>query len=106
MKLFGFLIIFSIICSNFAAAVFVQMADPEHPGKCVYEGLILSPGKSGYPEGKCIQVFCYGDDGSGRIQSCMGEADMSRCTVITNDYVNPSAHYPDCCEEHIICPLD
>ncbi|XP_073820455.1 complement inhibitor CirpT3-like [Musca autumnalis] len=105
MKLFGFLIIFSIICSNFAVYVFVNMADPEHPGRCVYEGIILSPGESRYPEGKCILVSCYGADGSGSIESCMGEADMSRCFVETYD-PNPHGQYPHCCEKQIICAID
>ncbi|XP_073820440.1 uncharacterized protein [Musca autumnalis] len=106
MKLFGFLIIFSIICSTFVVTTVVEMTDPEHPGKCVYEGLILSDGQSVHPEGKCILVQCYANGGIGMIHTCMGEADMSRCFVRTRDYINPGALYPECCEEEMVCAVD
>ncbi|XP_073820439.1 uncharacterized protein [Musca autumnalis] len=106
MKLFGFLIIFSIICSTFAVTTVVKMADPEHPGKCVYEGLILSHTETGYPEGKCMHVQCYANDGIALIRTCMGEADMSRCFVRTRDYINPGALYPECCKEEMVCAVD
>ncbi|XP_073820438.1 uncharacterized protein [Musca autumnalis] len=104
MKLFGFVIIFSIICGSFAAVMFAKMGDPEHPGKCVYKGLILSPGESGYPEGICIRVLCFGADGSGRVHTCGSQGAMPPCFL--GNYVNPSAQYPECCLKEIICPED
>ncbi|XP_005188177.1 uncharacterized protein LOC101895439 [Musca domestica] len=102
MKLFGLVVVISILCGSFAAVMVAKMGDPEHPGKCVYNGLILSPGESGYPEGRCLRVLCFGADGSGRIHTCGSQGAQPPCVM--GDYMYPDAQYPKCCEKEIICP--
>ncbi|XP_059219961.1 uncharacterized protein LOC106094262 isoform X1 [Stomoxys calcitrans] len=73
----------------------------EHPGKCVYEDLVLSPGEEGKPKGQCIRFMCRDDNGYGEIHGCGAYAPMPNCEF--GDYINLDAPYGECCRRHEIC---
>ncbi|KAI8127334.1 uncharacterized protein LOC111687592 [Lucilia cuprina] len=98
-----FLLFINIICvlvvANRAAMARGIFKDPEHPGKCVVEGLILSPGETAkYPHG-CAIMTCYDDGlvifyGCGSMQPPPG--------YVMGGLSNPSAPYPKCCRRPLI----
>ncbi|XP_013116916.1 uncharacterized protein LOC106094260 [Stomoxys calcitrans] len=75
--------------------------DAAHPGKCVYDGLVLSSGEEGKVKGKCIRVLC-GKEGFARIQGCGTQSVAPPCVM--GDYINLDAPYGECCKRHITCP--
>uniref|UniRef100_A0A1I8NKQ4 Single domain-containing protein n=1 Tax=Musca domestica TaxID=7370 RepID=A0A1I8NKQ4_MUSDO len=102
MKFFGFIVFVIIYCRGFAAVMEGKITDLDHPGKCVYEGLILSPGEDGYPKGQCMHVMCSTADGSGTVHTCGSLGTSPPCYL--GNYTNPTANYPECCFREVICP--
>ncbi|XP_013116913.1 uncharacterized protein LOC106094256 [Stomoxys calcitrans] len=102
MKFIGLFVILALCAVSFASIRSGNFTHPDHPGKCVYGNLILSPGEAGYPDDKCVRVLCFKENGYGKVHGCGAMAVEPPC--VFGDYVNRNAQYPDCCEKHVICP--
>ncbi|XP_011294424.1 uncharacterized protein LOC101895966 [Musca domestica] len=74
----------------------------DHPGKCVFGDLVLSPGEEGQPKGSCLRLVCQQRDGLGTLKLCNnGSAVKPRCRL--GALINPNGVYPACCERQVIC---
>ncbi|XP_075144657.1 uncharacterized protein LOC142219659 [Haematobia irritans] len=98
------LFLVSLFHHGFCGVASGFFSDPGHPGKCVYKGLILSPGEEGKPKGECLKFKCGGTNGYGTIYTCGSEAPMPNCKF--GDFINVDAPYTDCCKRHQICDED
>ncbi|KAM7361533.1 uncharacterized protein ACRADG_012538 [Cochliomyia hominivorax] len=94
------LFILSVCAVSFASEAVGFFRDPAHPGKCVYENLILSPGEEAKIPNDCGRILC-GDDGFATIQTCgvMGAPPGCKYT----DYIDINAPYAECCERKLVC---
>ncbi|XP_013116911.1 uncharacterized protein LOC106094254 [Stomoxys calcitrans] len=101
MKLFIFGLFFTLFSLALADEMVGFFKDPAHPGKCVYGGLVLSPGEEGKVKGECTRVLC-GEDSFATVQGCGIQSVESPCEM--GDYINLDAPYGECCKRHIICP--
>ncbi|XP_037812206.1 uncharacterized protein LOC119603972 isoform X2 [Lucilia sericata] len=95
-----FLLFINIICvlvvANRAA---VAIGFYNNSGKCVVEGLILSPGETAkYPSG-CAKMICH-DNGIVTFSSCGSMQPPPG--YIMGGPSNPSAPYPKCCRRPLI----
>ncbi|KRF98742.1 uncharacterized protein Dwil_GK27604 [Drosophila willistoni] len=98
----GFLLLYAIFCflgTSEAAVAFGVFKDPAHPGKCVVESLILSPGQSGRHPSMCARVNCL-ENSVAQIHTC-GAVGLPPGSTF-GDFKNPNADYPTCCDRHII----
>ncbi|XP_037934499.1 uncharacterized protein LOC119670087 [Teleopsis dalmanni] len=75
-------------------------SDPKHPGKCVIEGHILSPGQKIQPLFECKEYACYDEDGLGDITGCGPVNVPSNCKMDDYDYSQP---HPKCCHRDVRC---
>ncbi|KAM7350566.1 uncharacterized protein ACRADG_009125 [Cochliomyia hominivorax] len=89
----------------------------KHPGKCVVDGKVLSPGQSiKHPTMDCAEITCDNSIGMATIETCdpisalasplqkLKDYDRSnppKCTW--GDFKNTKAEYPKCCERHFTC---
>ncbi|XP_073820450.1 uncharacterized protein [Musca autumnalis] len=112
MKLLSLTLLFSLLIAgsfgtenvyHFDPSRLINMSDVEHPGKCFYEGLILSEGEEGRPQGKCELVMC-GAKGYGSIDGCDQYPIILEPPCWWGDVENPDATFPDCCMRKVICP--
>ncbi|KNC21789.1 hypothetical protein FF38_03239, partial [Lucilia cuprina] len=71
-----------------------------HPGKCVINGLILSPGEVHYDQTKCEKTTCD-EKTMVYFLSCGIYKPPNDCKL--GDAKYPDAPYPDCCPRHEIC---
>uniref|UniRef100_A0A1I8PUX8 Single domain-containing protein n=1 Tax=Stomoxys calcitrans TaxID=35570 RepID=A0A1I8PUX8_STOCA len=101
MKYLICLFLLAIFAQSFGYVARGIFNDPKHPGKCVYEDLVLSPGEEGKPKGQCIRFMCRDDNGYGEIHGCGASAPMPNCEF--GDYINLDAPYGECCRRHEIC---
>ncbi|XP_073820444.1 uncharacterized protein [Musca autumnalis] len=100
MNLFIIALVFGLFSMTFSYEMSGFFKDAAHPGKCVYNELILSAGEEGYPKGECVRLLC-GANSFGTIQGCGVESAEPPCKL--GDYKNPNGRYPECCERHVIC---
>ncbi|XP_037806389.1 uncharacterized protein LOC119600307 [Lucilia sericata] len=99
-----FFIVLSLILSVFSLTFADESAgfftDPAHPGKCVYEDVILSPGEEAKLPGQCARFSC-GENSFATIQGCGVMLPPPGCHY--GDFIDSSAPYSDCCEKELIC---
>uniref|UniRef100_A0A1I8NLK4 Single domain-containing protein n=1 Tax=Stomoxys calcitrans TaxID=35570 RepID=A0A1I8NLK4_STOCA len=103
MKLF----IFAFILMALGAVTLAQehlryFKHLDHPGKCVFEDLVLSPGEEGQPRGSCLRLSCKQRDGLGSLKLC-SPAQPAKPNCKVGGLINPSGVYPSCCERQVIC---
>ncbi|XP_073820459.1 uncharacterized protein [Musca autumnalis] len=103
MRLLSLALLCLLIAGAIGRGLKSNSSDAEHPGKCVYEDLILSPGEEGQPKGKC-QRFTCGKDLVGHIESCDYRFIILEPPCWWGDLQNPEFKYPDCCMRKVICP--
>ncbi|XP_037812209.1 uncharacterized protein LOC119603974 [Lucilia sericata] len=75
-------------------------ADPSHPGQCVLQQLVLSPGAVAKHPEMCAKITCH-DNSKASIVTCATMIPPEGCTV--GEPVDPEANYPNCCRKKIIC---
>ncbi|KAM7360658.1 uncharacterized protein ACRADG_006721 isoform 2-T2 [Cochliomyia hominivorax] len=93
-------IILGLICLNRAAEMSGFFKDPKHPGKCVVDGIIMSPGEEVLnPKGECSRVFC-GEESYAVIQTCGVFVPPKGYKL--GEPIEPNAPYPKCCKSHFI----
>ncbi|XP_073820454.1 uncharacterized protein [Musca autumnalis] len=97
MKLLSLALLFALLIAG------SYSSDPEHPGKCVYEDLILSPGEDGQPKGKCERIMC-GEDLVGEVVSCDQILMEPVPPCWWGEEANPGVEFPACCGKKLICP--
>ncbi|XP_073820445.1 uncharacterized protein [Musca autumnalis] len=93
-----FLSLLGIALGSQAAGFF---ADPEHPGKCVYKDLVLSPGEEGTPKGECSRFVCNMESGFAKFHGCGAQSVEPPCKL--GDFIDAKAPYPKCCEKYVVC---
>ncbi|XP_046810634.1 uncharacterized protein LOC124420722 [Lucilia cuprina] len=94
------ILVFCTISSGLAAAFYGFYGDSAHPGKCVINGLILSPGEVYYNQTKCEKTTCD-EKTMVYFLSCGIYKPPIDCKL--GDAKYPDAPYPDCCPRHEIC---
>ncbi|KAH8298015.1 hypothetical protein KR018_004400 [Drosophila ironensis] len=94
-----FLIVAVLFVGSETAVSHGNFADPAHPGKCVVEGLVLSPGQTARHPKNCQRIIC-GQDGATTFHSC-GVYGLPANKKF-GKYKAPNANYPACCEREII----
>ncbi|KNC28168.1 hypothetical protein FF38_04347 [Lucilia cuprina] len=101
MKFLVFLFLILSVCSlTFAALSQGYFKDPAHPGKCVYQGLVLSAGEEGKIPGACARMLC-GSNSFAEVQTCGVMVPPPGCHY--GDYIDINAPYAKCCEKKMIC---
>ncbi|XP_065354347.1 uncharacterized protein LOC135948820 [Calliphora vicina] len=99
-----FLIVLAFILSvcslSFAAVSVGYFRDPAHPGKCVYEKLVLSAGEEAKLPNRCARFICE-NDSFGSIQTCGVMAPPPGCKF--TEYINIDAPYSECCAKKLVC---
>uniref|UniRef100_A0A1I8NAZ2 Single domain-containing protein n=2 Tax=Musca domestica TaxID=7370 RepID=A0A1I8NAZ2_MUSDO len=105
MKFLSLVLVFCLlsVVGTFAKSLESFYGMTEHPGKCVYEDLIIAPGETAKPKGKC-QRFSCGEELVGHIQSCDYRYIILEPPCWWGDIENPDLDYPSCCMRKIICP--
>ncbi|XP_037937217.1 uncharacterized protein LOC119670865 [Teleopsis dalmanni] len=83
-----------------AAASVGKFSDPKHPGKCVIDGNVMSPGEKLQPSGTCAELVCHDEEGNGSITDCGVIGAPPNCRVADFDTSKP---HPSCCQRDIIC---
>ncbi|XP_023308501.2 uncharacterized protein LOC111690278 [Lucilia cuprina] len=89
-----FLIFLALIVTVFSEDYSGYFRDPDHPGKCVRDGIILSPGEVGKVPGECALMTCY-DDGYATFQTCGVVLAPPGCNF--PDYIDLDAPFGECC---------
>uniref|UniRef100_A0A1I8NMG6 Single domain-containing protein n=1 Tax=Stomoxys calcitrans TaxID=35570 RepID=A0A1I8NMG6_STOCA len=101
MKFLVFTAFVTLFTVGFAYQSVGYYNDPAHPGKCVYQGMVLSPGEEGKVKGKCVSMLCANEDGLATVLGCPEEYVGPPCKL--GDFVNIDAAYGECCRRHVIC---
>ncbi|XP_065367196.1 uncharacterized protein LOC135959965 [Calliphora vicina] len=83
-----------------AAVTIETYADPSHPGQCVLQQLVLSPGAVAKHPDMCAKITCH-ENSKASIVTCAVMIAPPGCTV--GPVVDPEANYPNCCRKKIIC---
>ncbi|KAM7342341.1 uncharacterized protein ACRADG_009803 isoform 2-T2 [Cochliomyia hominivorax] len=92
-------LIFALVIASQAAIHRGLYQDPAHPGKCVMDGKILSPGEHDQnPEG-CGRRIC-GSGSMVEFHSCSVEVPPIGYKL--GDPIMPTEPYPDCCRKAFI----
>ncbi|XP_075144530.1 uncharacterized protein LOC142219426 [Haematobia irritans] len=102
MKIVSIASLIAILVSSTTAQVSRGVfSDPAHPGKCVIDNLILSPGQEGSVRGQCELIMCNNENGLATMHGC-GAMHIQGCEL--GDSLYPNELYPKCCERQVICP--
>ncbi|XP_037806401.1 uncharacterized protein LOC119600313 [Lucilia sericata] len=96
----NFLIFLALSVTVFSQDYSGDFKDPDHPGKCVRDGLILSPGEERKVPGECALMTCY-DDGFATFKTCGTMVAPPGCQF--GDYFDIDAPFGDCCEMTYSC---
>ncbi|XP_065370541.1 uncharacterized protein LOC135962504 [Calliphora vicina] len=98
-----FLLFITLICvlvvANRAAVGRGIYKDPAHPGKCVVDGSILSPGEEATHKSHCYRMIC-GNDGMVTFHTCGVAAPPPGFKL--GDPIMPTEPYPNCCRKAFI----
>ncbi|XP_061396179.1 uncharacterized protein LOC133331820 [Musca vetustissima] len=104
MKFLSLSILFGLlIVGAFGKGVKSFYGNAEHPGKCVYKDLILSPGEQGKPKGECQRFTCEADL-KGDIENCDYRFIILEPPCWWGEIENPDLSFPKCCMRKVICP--
>ncbi|XP_015036349.2 uncharacterized protein [Drosophila pseudoobscura] len=101
MHFAGILLVLSalFLAGTEADSMQAVFSDPEHPGKCVIDGLILSDGQWIRHPKMCALLWC-GRNSIGGIHIC-GKVSPPPGSRF-GEYTDPKADYPACCRREII----
>ncbi|XP_073820447.1 U-scoloptoxin(16)-Ssd1a-like [Musca autumnalis] len=102
MKYLLIILLFALVGATLAAEISGYFYDPDYPGTCVYDDLMVWPDDMGHPNnGKCERIYCLNEEGYGRLLSCGIQKIPTGCKL--GDVIKPDATYPDCCKREVIC---
>ncbi|KAM7343556.1 uncharacterized protein ACRADG_010550 [Cochliomyia hominivorax] len=85
---------------SYADLTIGKFEDPSHPGQCVVQQLVLSPGTVAKHPDLCAKITCH-DNSKASIVTCAAMVPPPGCTV--GPAVDPESNYPNCCRKKIIC---
>ncbi|XP_061389604.1 uncharacterized protein LOC133324780 [Musca vetustissima] len=103
MKYFILIFILQLTATTFAAEIAGYFTDPDFPGACVYDDMIIWPDDVGHStSGKCERLYCLNEEGYGKLLSCGVQKAPAGCWL--GNVIKPESNYPDCCKREIVCP--
>ncbi|XP_061396178.1 uncharacterized protein LOC133331819 [Musca vetustissima] len=104
MKFLTFTVLFGLfVVGAIGKGVETSYRSEEHPGKCVYKDLILSPGEVGLPKGECQRFTCQ-EKLTGKIRTCDDIKFIVEPPCRAGDFENNGLPYPQCCMRKVVCP--